>query len=142
MRPAALIDTGAIVAIIAADERWHAACLEALASVEMPLFTTEAVLAEFFHLISARNLNMDRAWNFVCSGALSVQPIADSELPELRALMARYHDRPMDFADATLVHIANRESVSLILTIDHDDFETYRLAGNKRFSIRPHRLRT
>jgi predicted nucleic acid-binding protein len=142
MRPGALIDTGAIVAIIAADEPWHAACLEALPSIEMPLLTTEAVLAEFFHLISARNLNMDRAWNFVCSGALSVQPIADTELPELRALMARYHDRPMDFADATLVHIANRESVSLILTIDHDDFETYRLAGNKRFTIRPHRLRT
>ena len=30
----------------------------------------------------------------------------------------------MDFADATLVRIAERESLSLILTIDHDNFET------------------
>jgi predicted nucleic acid-binding protein len=79
---------------------------------------------------------------FVRSGAVALQPISDSELPEIRALMARYHDRPMDFADATLVHIANRELVSLILTIDHNDFQTYRIAGNKRFTILPRRSRT
>ncbi len=31
---------------------------------------------------------------------------APPPLPALDALMARYHDRPMDFADATLVHPA------------------------------------
>lgn len=139
MPPGGLIDTGAIVAIVAADERWHAACLEALASMQMPLLTSEAVLAEFFHLISARKLSMSRAWSFVCSGALTVGPIGDSELPELQTLMARYRDRPMDFADATLVHLAKRESISLILTIDHDDFETYRIDGRKRFTILPNR---
>ena len=30
-----------------------------------------------------------------------------------------------DLADATLVHIAERHSINLILTIDHNDFETY-----------------
>ena len=53
--------------------------------------------------------------------------------------MARYADRPMDFADATLVHVAERLKVSAILTIDHDDFETYRIASRKRFSISPRR---
>jgi hypothetical protein len=43
----------------------------------------------------------------------------------------------MDFADATLVYLAARESLSLILTVDHDDFETYRIGGRKRFSILP-----
>jgi predicted nucleic acid-binding protein len=45
----------------------------------------------------------------------------------------------MDFADATLVHLAGRERLSTILTIDHDDFETYRLPGRKKFSIFPSR---
>ena len=53
----------------------------------------------------------------------------------LDALMRRYRDRPMDFADATLVHIAERQSLSLILTIDHDDFETYRIQSRRRFRI-------
>jgi len=141
MPPAGLIDTGAIVAIVDADESGHAACLEALASVQMPLLTTEAVLTELFHLIFARSLNLNRAWRFVRSGAVSVRSTGDSDLPELHALMKEYDDRPMDFTDATLVHLAARESLSLILTVDHDDFETYRIGGRKRFTILPGRTR-
>jgi predicted nucleic acid-binding protein len=139
MSPAGLIDTGAIVAIVNADESWHDACLEALASVQMPLLTTEAVLTELFHLIFARSLSLERAWRFVRSGALSIRSMGDSDLSQLRGLMTEYADRPMDFADATLVHLAARESLSLILTVDHDDFETYRIAGRKRFTILPGR---
>jgi predicted nucleic acid-binding protein len=53
--------------------------------------------------------------------------------------MAKYHDRPMDVADATLVHLAHRESLSTVFTIDHNDFETYRIGGRKRFRIVPAR---
>ncbi len=55
--------------------------------------------------------------------------------------MSRYQDRPMDFEDATLVHLAQRESLSTILTVDHDDFETYRIGRRKRFVILPERRR-
>jgi len=137
--PAGIIDTGAIIAIVAADQEWHDACLDALASLEMPLLTTEAVLTELFHLIAARNLNVNQTWKFVLSGAITVHSMDDSDLPTLHALMSQYKDRPMDFADATLVHLAARESISLILTVDHDDFETYRIAGRKRFTILPSR---
>ena len=43
----------------------------------------------------------------------------------------------MDFADATLVHLAKRESISAILTIDHADFATYRIAGKRSFNVLP-----
>ncbi|HYX26808.1 MAG TPA: hypothetical protein VFC23_21830 [Thermoanaerobaculia bacterium] len=48
-------------------------------------------------------------------------------------------DFPMDFADATLVHLARREALTTIFTIDHDDFETYRIGGKRRFRIVPDR---
>jgi predicted nucleic acid-binding protein len=138
---AGIIDTGAIVAILDASEDWHAACLQAIASLQMPLLTTEAILTELFHLIAARNLSMNRAWQFVRSGAITVRPIDDSGLPILHALITRYKDRPMDFADATLVHLAERENISLILTVHHNDFETYRIGGRKKFTILPERSR-
>jgi predicted nucleic acid-binding protein len=50
-----------------------------------------------------------------------------------------YADRPMDFADATPVHLAARELLSTILTIDPDDCETYRQPGRKKFTIFPRR---
>jgi len=134
---AALIDTGAILAILDTKERWHSLCLEALGSLRIPLLTTEAVLTETFHLIGTNPHHVERAWRFVRSGALTVHPILDSDFPALHSMMVQYSDRPMDFADATLVHLAGRERISLILTIDHDDFETYRLPGRKKFTILP-----
>jgi hypothetical protein len=47
--------------------------------------------------------------------------------------------RARELVRATLVHLAARESLSLILTVDHDDFETYRIGGRKRFTILPRR---
>ena len=136
---AGLIDTGAILAIVDADDRWHSACLDALQSFRIPLLTTEAVLTETFHLTGKNPHDIERAWRFVRSGALTIHPMQDSDLPELHALMSQYADRPMDFADATLVHLAARERLNRILTIDHDDFETYRLPGRKKFTILPRR---
>jgi predicted nucleic acid-binding protein len=46
----------------------------------------------------------------------------------------------MDFADATLVHLAQRESLSTIFTVDHADFSTYRIDGRRRFRVLPVRL--
>ena len=137
MPPAGLIDTGAILAIVEVDDRWHTPCLEALMTLQMPLLTTEAVLTELFHLV--RHTRLEAAWNFVRSGALTVSPMDNDDLSALHDLMAQYKDRPMDFAAATLVHLAARESLSLILTVDHDDFETYRIGGRKRFTVLPAR---
>ena len=71
-----------------------------------------------------------------------MSPIAHEDLPRIQALTAQYGDRPMDFADATLLHVAAREGLSLILSLDHDDFETYRHPGRKEFAILPRRTRT
>jgi predicted nucleic acid-binding protein len=139
MAVSALVDTGAILAFLDRDDEWHKACVEAFRSVPFPLLTTEAVMTEVFHLVIRDFGRIEPAWELFDSATVTIAPLAESDLPELRALMARYHDCPMDFADATLVHIANRQSISLILTIDHDDFETYRLSGNKRFTIQPSR---
>jgi predicted nucleic acid-binding protein len=139
--PTGLIDTGAILALVDRSDEWHEPCVEAYNGNRLPWLTTEAALTEAFHLVQ-RNLGDDRAiWTLLFSGAIRMSPIGNEELPAIHALMAQYADRPMDFADATLVHLAARERVSLILTVDHDDFETYRLPGRKKFTVLPRRER-
>ena len=135
----AIIDTGAILALLDRSDRWHQRCTDAFRQLRLPVWTSEAVLTELFHLVGDNVREVRAAWKFVRSGALTVAAMSDDELPLLDALMHQYRDRPMDFADATLVRIAERESVSLILTIDHDDFETYRIHGRRRFRIVPRR---
>ena len=55
----------------------------------------------------------------------------------MRHLMRKYHDLPMDLADAALVAVAERERISKIFTLDRKDFEVYRPAGIRRFDIIP-----
>jgi len=133
----ALIDTGAILALLDRADRWHPVCFEQLQRFRFPLITSEAVLTEVFHLARNDRRGMESVWTFVRSGAVKLAEIQDSELPAIHALMSRYWDRPMDFADATLVYLAKRESLSTIFTVDHDDFETYRIEGRRRFRVLP-----
>jgi hypothetical protein len=135
----ALADAGALLAYLDRSDRWHGRCRAAFAMLRLPLVTSLAVLAELFHLVGDGPREVAAAWGLVRSGALTVAPIADAELADLEALMRQYRDRPMDLADATLVHLARRESLSTVFTVDHDDFETYRIGGRKKFSIVPER---
>lgn len=133
----ALIDTGAILALLQKSDKWHEPCQQAFRQLRFPLLTSQAVLTELFHLVGNSRIEMETAWSFVRSGAVVVETIEDAELPQLRSLMLKYWDLPMDFADATLVHLANRESLSTILTVDQADFATYRLTGKRRFQVLP-----
>jgi len=133
----ALIDTGAILALLDSADRWHRVCVDAFQQLRLPLLTSEAVLTELFHLVGDSRKEVEAAWKFVRSGALQLGAIESSELPHLHALMSRYADRPMDFADATLVHLAKRESLPTVFTVDYADFDTYRIEGRRKFRILP-----
>jgi hypothetical protein len=71
-------------------------------------------------------------WAFIRFHAVKLVEIQDSH-----AQTSRYWDRPTDFADATLVYLAERELLSTIFTVDHADFETYRIEGRRRFRVLP-----
>jgi hypothetical protein len=133
----ALIDTGAILALLDRTDRWHQPCVNSFQQLRLPLITSEAVLTELFHLVGDSRRETEAAWKFLRSGAVELMSIGDSELPDVRALMSRYGDRRMDFADATLVYLARRESLTTIFTVDHSDFQTYRIEGHRRFRVFP-----
>mgnify|MGYP000194529806 CR=1 FL=1 len=139
MQSKGLIDTGPIFALLDRGDRWHKTCVEVFSSLQLPLATTSAVLAELFHLLDDHPQRIAAAWRTLRSGAITVLPMTDQDMPALERLMKQYEDRPMNFADATLVHLAKRESLSTIFTVDHNDFETYRISGKRKFRIFPSR---
>jgi predicted nucleic acid-binding protein len=139
VQPRGLIDTGALLALLDRDDKWHAACVAAFDRVRLPLGTTGAVLAKFFHLLGPSKRDHDAAWQLLRSGAITIIGLDGTDMPELQSLMERYRDRPMDFADATLVHAGSKLKLADVVTIDHDDFETYRMVGRRKFRILPER---
>jgi hypothetical protein len=131
-----LLDTGGILALLDRDDAWHDRCRAAFERLRLPLATSAAVLAELFHLLAPHE--HDAAWRFLRSGAVRVLPVSDPDLPEIDLLMRKYRDRPMDFADATLVRLARRQKLTAVLTVD-DDFLVYRIEGRRRFRVVPER---
>ena len=57
------------------------------------------------------------------------------ELQRAVALMEKYADVPMDFADATLVLLAEKSGVREILTTDESGFRTFRIHRRQGFHL-------
>jgi len=90
------------------------------------------VITEAMHFVSAVP---DGAANLAELVAVSSMEVFDltqpSELREAAALMDRYSDIPMDFADATLVLLAEAIGVHDILTLDRRGFAVFRTRENR-----------
>jgi hypothetical protein len=88
------------------------------------------------YLLSFSSEAQDALLEMVERGAVRVLPIEETDIPRVRALIRKYRDRPMDLADATLVRVAERESIQQVFTLDRRDFTTYRV-GRRAFAIIP-----
>ena len=132
-----LLDTGAWYAILDRREQAHAACVEALRGVTGRLLSTEAVLTETLWLLEGLREGPRRCAEFVRRGAVILVPISAESLARAVALMEKYRDVPMDFADATLVTLGEELTLNTILTLDRRGFGVYRLHGRRPFHILP-----
>jgi predicted nucleic acid-binding protein len=135
-----LTDAGPLIAIIDADEPDHAACLETLDQVELPLVTTWPAFTEAMYLLGrAGGIEGQRAlWRLVHSDRLVLADLSRPAVDRSARLMDQYADRPMDLADATLVAYAEEQRHRRIFTLDVD-FHVYRLRGRQRFETIPAR---
>ena len=137
MRPTILIDTGPIVAALDRRDAHHAWAAEQFKTFPAPLLTCEAVLMEAAYLVQRAGSHPERVLDLITTGALTVSFDMEAEAEALKHLLRRYHDVPMDLADAALVRVAERESIRRIFTTDGRDFQVYRPKKIRSFSLIP-----
>jgi predicted nucleic acid-binding protein len=90
-----------------------------------------------FFLILALSLDGSASCiDFILKGNVVLVPSTDVSLLRCRNLIEKYSDLPMDFADATLVVLAEELNTDVIFTVD-SDFGVYRIHGRKRFQVFP-----
>lgn len=115
----------------------HGWVVEAVSALAPPFFTCEAVLAEAMHLARRVRGAQDALLAMVERGSVRAEFSVQAEVTSVRALMAKYRDRPMDLADACLVRMAELEPRASVLTLD-SDFAVYRRNGRHAIrTIRP-----
>jgi predicted nucleic acid-binding protein len=58
-------------------------------------------------------------------------------MPWIATFMRRYRRFKPQLADAALIHLAERENLDVIFTLDRRDFSVYRLSSGRSLQILP-----
>jgi uncharacterized protein len=134
--PDLLIDTGPLLAAFNQRDQHHAFVVGIMRQHNQPFVTTMAVMTEIMYLSRARlgPHVQDKLFVMIERGDILVEHTTTTDFSRIATLMQKYRDLPMDFADATLVALAERLGSKRIFTIDLD-FAVYRWQDKHAFEL-------
>ena len=130
---AVLLDTGVLVALLDEADPRHAAASRWLSERHLDLHTIEAVLTEaaFFIPHHRRSAVAD----FVIVANVRMHHCDTAAYRRVGAILRKYADLRPDWADASLVWLAEETGIHSIATLDVRDFSAYRINGRTKFLL-------
>ena len=132
-----LADTGPIVAILSRRDQYHRVCVDALREMPGPLFTCWPVITEAAWLLRRDADAIQQLLNSIDAGLFEMLALTTADAKPISSIMKKYRDIRIQLADAALVHLAARDRVDTVFTLDRRDFSVYRLPRGKSFRILP-----
>ena len=131
-----LCDAGVMLCLVDRTQPQHNSYKKLIMRLDKPLITTWCCFTEAMYLAYRRG-----GWNIqqqlgqiLLDKTLVIYEIQQDAYDRILELMARYRDRPMDLADATLVLAAENTGYRQILTLD-SDFLFYRIGDRGSFDV-------
>src|SRR5262249_1662193 len=127
--PSIVVDAGPLIALFDRDDRHHTRAVDFIAACRSPLVSNMPVLTEATYLLRfsiAAQCDL-LSWAHQC---LEIDQATTSDLPRIITLLGKYHDLPADFADASLIALAERLNLSQVASVDAD-FAVYRTVGGR-----------
>jgi len=134
-----LIDSGALIALFAVDDRHHTrfdAMVKELSVSGLRLLTTWPCIVKASYLLEIPQRFELLKWIEI--GGVTVYPVEPANLGDIVRWMRRYSEpgkREMDLADASLYWLSIETGVTEIMTVDVADFSRYRLPRGKAFTL-------
>jgi len=132
-----LVDAGPLVAILSERDERHRLCVRTLESLSGSPFSCWPVITEAAWLLRAYPGVVSLLLRRVSEGVPAMLTLSSLEARPIGDLMKKYESMKPQLADASLVHLADRESIDTIFTLDRRDFSVYRSARNRRFRLIP-----
>ena len=128
----AVVDSGPLVALFNGRDADHGRVVSFLFGYKGRLHSTLAVATEVVHLLDFSHGAQHDFLGWFFGGAVRCVDLTEEDSRRTIELHAKYADRPMDFADATLIAIAERLDIREALTLD-GDFRFYRFRNRQSF---------
>jgi len=121
-----LIDAGPLIALFDRDDKYHDKIKNYIKRNKVKFVSTIAVITEVTHMLDFNVHAQIGFLEWISQEGIIIHNINQKEIIRIIELSKKYHDVPMDFADATLVVAAEQTGIREIISID-SDFEIYRL---------------
>lgn len=131
------MDAGPLVAILSERDQLHGLCLRTLESLSGSPCSCWPVITEAAWLLRAYPRAVSLLLRRVSEGIPAILPLSGRDAGPIADLLQKYESLRPELADAALVHLANRESIDTIFTLDRRDFAVYRSARNRSFRLIP-----
>jgi predicted nucleic acid-binding protein len=134
-----LVDASFLFSITYSHDKWHKDCVEVVRNLRHKFIVPVTVLPEVTHLLRKR-LGHKIMREFVREVSVSnwhIENLYDEDMERASELLSVYADARLDFADATIVAMAERLGVETILTLDRRDFSVVRPKHIPHFNLLP-----
>jgi uncharacterized protein len=129
--PSIIVDAGPLIALFDRDDRHHSRAVSFVQTCRSQLISNMPVLTETTFILRF-SVDAQRDFLLWAHRALEIDDRTAADLPRIAALLDKYGDVPADFADVSLVALAERLNISQIASVDND-FAIYRLSGKRAF---------
>lgn len=134
-----VVDTGPLVAALAATDANHARCTAFFDSYAGDLIVTPYIVNEVCYL-TERDLGSKAEAAFlrsVARGELQQVDPLSTDLDRMAELVETYADFPLGAADASVIALAERLNITDIATLDHRHFRAVRPQHTPAFTLLP-----
>ncbi len=129
-----LVDSGPLVAYLDKSDQFHAWAVERFRELPAPFLVPEAVISETCFLLAEIPRAVAMIGEYLRSGAMILAPVGGGAQARIFALMEKYRQVPMSYADACILWLAETHAGSRVLTLD-SDFGVYRLDRSRRVPL-------
>jgi predicted nucleic acid-binding protein len=126
------------VALFDRRDAQHEACREQARNLPGSLLTCLPVITEASYLLNRYDSQLVHHLLAACrDGVYALLPLDSSDLGLIDRLISKYQDLCLDFADAALMYLAEREGIEQVFTLDRRDFFVFRTASGRTLSLIP-----
>jgi uncharacterized protein len=134
-----LLDTGFLYALLNRNEQQHHRVLVAARSVNERIILPVPAITEVAYLL-LRDIGPEAVADFIASLAttdLVLEFPQSTDYSRAAQIITQYRDSRVDYVDAVIVALAERLSITRILTLDARHFGMFRPAHCQAFELLP-----
>jgi predicted nucleic acid-binding protein len=135
-----LVDAGPLVAILSKRDQHHHVCVAAARRIRGPFYTSWPIVTEAAHLLKSRAEKVEKLLSRIREAKIRVLQLDAADVDGISSILMRYADQDFDFADASLMHLIEREGMETIFTVDHRHFSVFRTTKGQSLVLVPSQL--